>query len=285
MRTTGITGIGLGVILGAVLPLAAALWPGAAAACGTAASDCRIGERTYRIHMPIDGPAHPGAIVYAHGYRGSAAAAMRNTALLALADRLGVAFVAAKSFSDDWRIPGVPADPATDGTEELAYFDALVEALGTRHGIDTDRLMVAGFSAGGMMVWTLACDRPDLFAAFAPIAGTFWRPVPDSCGPDRPSLIHTHGTADRIVPLTGRPIGPSHQGDVFRALAMHVRDGGFGEARTEAEGDLTCAVRRSGAGGLLEFCTHPGGHSFRTDYLERAWRRFTAEGIIPPGPS
>ena len=58
---------------------------GPAAACGPE-TDCMIGDRTYRIQVP-QGQAEPfGALIYAHGYKGSAKAVMRNNALRALAD-------------------------------------------------------------------------------------------------------------------------------------------------------------------------------------------------------
>lgn len=51
----------------------------AAFACGPD-TNCQLGDRHYRIAMPEghDGVTHFGAIVFAHGYRGSARGAMRN---------------------------------------------------------------------------------------------------------------------------------------------------------------------------------------------------------------
>jgi polyhydroxybutyrate depolymerase len=44
-----------------------------------------------------------------------------------------------------------------------------------------------------------ACDRADLIAAVAPVAGTLGINVP--CNPSRPvSVLQTHGTADPVVP-------------------------------------------------------------------------------------
>ena len=69
--------------------------------------------------------------------------------------------------------------------------------------------------------WHVACFMGGDFAAFAPVAGAFWRPHPEACtgGPVR--LLHLHGLADTVVPLEGRPIGDRwHQGDVFEAMAQ-----------------------------------------------------------------
>ena len=248
-----------------------------ALACGPD-TDCRIGERIYRIALPQAQDAPVGAILYLHGYRGSARGAMGNTSLRALAEDLGVALIAAKSYDDDWRIPGVPRNTDADGSLEFSYFDAVMEDVAARHGLDPDRVLVTGFSAGGMMVWNLACHRGTLFKGFAPIAGTFWEPIPAECPSAPVDLIHTHGTSDKIVPLHGRTIADTKQGGIDAALALFVRSGGFGpEEPVEAEG-LTCTRRTNPDGRLLEFCTHPGGHTFQTAYIARAWEVLMTDG-------
>jgi polyhydroxybutyrate depolymerase len=256
------------------------LFAAPAGACGTD-SDCFIGERTYRIHVPATAGPNPGAIVFAHGYRGGPQGTMRNEGFLRLADELGVALVAPKSLDDDWRIPGVPAEPGTDGARELAFFDALTIDLRRRFGIDTDRMLMTGFSAGGMMTWQLACQRPHLFRAFAPVSGTFWDPVPPACSGQAVTLIHVHGTADEIVPIEGRAIGSTRQGSLTRALAMLAGDGGYGPATASTEGELDCQTRTGPGGHVLEACFHPRGHDFRVDFVRRAWMR--VPGLGAPG--
>ena len=94
------------------------------------------------------------------------------------------------------------------------------------------------------------------------------------------SVIHIHGTEDRTVPLGGRPIGPTHQGDVREALAMYRAHGGFGPAEREQVEDLDCARRGNDVGAVLEFCTFPGGHSFRRGFVSYAWARLEAAGKL-----
>ena len=247
-------------------------------ACGVD-TDCPLGDRTYRIQMP-DGVERPGAIVYAHGYKGSAVGTMRNRNLRRLADELGVALVAVKSYADDWRIPGVPADPSADGAEERAYFADLLVALREVHGIDTDRLLMTGFSAGGMMTWQLACDMGEAFAGFAPISGTFWAPVPERCAGPPVNLFHTHGTSDKMVPLEGRPIRTTRQGDVAAALDMLKSSGDYAEQARFAENGLDCGRWVAPEGAVVEFCTHPGGHAMKVDYVRRAWMRLRELGAV-----
>ena len=248
---------------------------GSAFACGPD-TDCVIGERTYRIKMPEghDGTTPVGAIVHAHGYRGTAAGVMRNKGLSRMASRLGVALIAPKSGGDDWIIPGAPRRGDVDGSVEFNYFEAMLSDAAARFPIDRARLMASGFSAGGMMVWNLACYRGDMFAGFAPISGTFWEPVPDACASAPVNLIHTHGTSDKVVPIEGRRIADTKQGSVTKALSLFERLGEFGAPTVSVDGELTCSRRTNGGGKILEYCTHPGGHSIKSKWLERAWRRF-----------
>ena len=253
--------------------IAALLMPTAASACGPD-TDCILGERTYRIQMPTDAGDGPlGAILYSHGYGGSAKAAMRNKSLRDLADELGMALVATKSASKDWLIPGVPENPSEDGMKEFAYYDALIDELENRFNIDRTRLVATGFSAGGMMVWNLACHRGDAFAAFIPVAGTFWEPVPTSCPSGPVNMVHIHGTADKIVPLAGRRIQQTKQGNVNLAMDRAVAAGQFGNPLKALAtfNDLYCKKWMNADGKLLAFCQHPGGHSIKMNYLRAAW--------------
>jgi len=149
-----------------------------------------------------------------------------------------------------------------------------------RFGIDKDRLVASGFSAGAMLVWTLACESGDRFAGFVPIAGTFWAPVPKSCPGPVSSVIHIHGDADKTVPLLGRAIADTRQGSVPDALAMYARHGEFGPASAERIGKLGCDTRRNATGEILAFCQFSGGHSFRTEYLRQAWDMLAKAGRL-----
>ncbi|MEM6679431.1 MAG: prolyl oligopeptidase family serine peptidase [Pseudomonadota bacterium] len=265
-------------LAGLVIVLWLALLAGPLHAC-SAESDCVIGERHYRLHLPQDHDLSLpiGALFYAHGYQGSAKAAMSNALLRALADRFGLALVALKSAGGDWTIPNAPSHATIPGTDEMAYVDAVIEDLAGRIALDRDRLVATGFSAGGMMTWELACQRPARFHGFVPIAGTFWDPVPERCGGPAPNVTHIHGTTDRIVPLEGRRIAETKQGDVAEAMAMFRESHGFREGFEASGAGLACRVFVGG--GELLLCTHPGGHSFSTEHLAFALERLLGPAI------
>jgi len=237
-------------------------------ACG-ADTDCVLGDRTYRIAMPegYDGKTPVGALVWSHGYRGSAAGAMRNGSLRRMLSDQGLAFIATKSKGNDWDIPNGPGKPDSTGAAEFDYFDAVLADAQARFAIDPERIIVSGFSAGGVMVWNLACSHPQGFAGFIPMSGTFWLEPPETCAQPVSSIVHIHGDADNTVPLDGRAINETRQGKVSDALALYTDFGGFGPAQPASAGDLTCEDKTNAAGEILDFCLFPGGHSFRTEHL------------------
>jgi len=93
-------------------------------------------------------------------------------------------------------------------------------------------------------------------------------------------LLHTHGTDDKIVPLRGRPIQKTHQGDVYKALSLFGQAGNFGGVETYEDLDLKCERRVNPEGRALELCLHPGGHSFKSEYVVRAWRELETLGAL-----
>ncbi|MCL5775605.1 polyhydroxybutyrate depolymerase [Limibaculum sp. FT325] len=270
IRAFGLCPLGRAV-LGVLVVMA--LTASDSSACGRD-SDCVIGERSYRIILPPGaGSDHPvGAIVFVHGYRGNAAGVVGNPELAALAPVLGVALIAAQAAGPEWNIPHVPSDDALPGVDELAYFDALAADLADRFHIDTGRIMVTGFSSGAMMVWHLACHRGDVFAGFAPMSGTFWVPLPDSCPAPAGTLIHYHGRDDPVVPLHGRPIKDGRQGDVGEALALVSGSEGFRAEPVAADGDLDCVRHAGETTRLIELCLFTGAHDLRPANIARAAR-------------
>jgi len=250
-------------------------------ACGPD-SNCPVGNRFYRIAMPAghDGETPVGALVWAHGYRGTAAGMMNNRSVRRMVSDAGLALIAAQGVNGSWDLPYGPRTFDSTGADEFAYFDAVLNDAMRRFPIDRRRIIASGFSAGGMMVWNLACSHPESFAGFIPMSGTFWLTPPQSCAAPVSSIVHIHGDADTTVPLKGRAIGETKQGEVADALGMYAKFGEFSADETTKTGKLTCQNQINATGEILEFCLFPGGHSFRTEYLRYGINRLKAAGQI-----
>lgn len=252
-----------------------------AQACGFN-SQCHIGDRHYYIAMPDghDGETPIPALIFAHGYQGSALGIIRNPRLRKVTDDLGIAFIAVKSEGQSWSTVNSPSGNAGSEAVELAYFDAVKKDVTSRFSIDPEKIVMSGASTGGMVTWTLACERSDAFAAFIPMSGTFWAPVPPTCKGRVANIVHFHGDKDRTVPLNGRPVAGTHQGSVPKALAMYRSFGGFSAPRSINLDELRCENSANAASKIVNFCLYSGGHSFRSSNVATAWRMLEEAGQI-----
>jgi polyhydroxybutyrate depolymerase len=245
-----------------------ALSPGLAAACGET-SDCDVETGTYRIRLPEGATGPIGALVFAHGYQGSSAGTMKGAGLRRMTQERGLALIAIDALGGDWDLPNAPGH-ATVPRDEMAYLDQVVADAARRFDVDPARVVISGFSAGGMFTWTAICARGDAFAGYLPYSGTFWQGPPEGCAADMQNVIHLHGTRDRTVPLAGRPIAETRQGDVAASFAMYMADKGLTPTEGYVLDDMTCE-HATGGGKRLDLCLFDGDHDFRVTRLGAAY--------------
>ena len=238
--------------------------------CSTGEEDCydvRTGR--YYAFSPDDGPDDEGykLLLYFHGYGSSASKTSKKPWLRKEANRRGYLLVLPDGLDNTWAHEGSPSR----ARDEPAFVDDIMEDVLSRWDI-TDTRVVGGFSQGGSMAWDVACYRGEAFSAFIPASGGFWEPLPEACA-SPVSLRHTHGTADTVVPMAGRPIGSSRQGDIETGFARWRTANGC-EPEPDAvvtEGSETCAIWTAcSASKELKLCTHPGKHTKPDGFLPRA---------------
>jgi polyhydroxybutyrate depolymerase len=93
------------------------------------------------------------------------------------------------------------AEPGTDPNLDLVYFDTMVEQLGNDLCLDESRIYATGLSYGAIFTSLLLCERAEVLAAAAPVAGIA---DPEGCDPSQPVPILTfHGTEDPILLFNG----------------------------------------------------------------------------------
>ena len=251
--------------VGAAICVVALLCAGAVAraepGCGAALA-CSVADGAYHAVPPAgwDGAAPLPATVFFHGYSSSARQVVDNEALVRAFSDQGVLLIVPDGRNGTWAHVGSPSS----ARDELAFMDAVLADAKARWPIDEDRLLVTGFSQGGSMAWDLACYRGDDYAAFAPIAGAFWEPLPRACPSGPVDLLHVHGLADTVVPMAGRPIREAfRQGDVGQGMALWRAHDGCPAAPSGSEevAGLRCEVWDACASGReLRLCLHGGGH-------------------------
>jgi polyhydroxybutyrate depolymerase len=257
------------------LALGFALCAGAAhAGCAADPDPCVTANGTYHITLPEGATADIPALMFLHGAGGTGRGATRPGSMADTLTARGYAVIGPNGlerensrFGTGWSFhPDRPQQ-----RDESAFLREVADDAAARFGIDRDRIVLGGFSIGGSLASYVACEDPTAFAAYAPVAGSFWRPHPTDCaGPVR--LLHTHGWKDTTVPLEGRPLGGGaiYQGDVWHAMTIWRAENGCDMMRAETfdtSGDFW--IRRwdtCDPGTALEFALHQGAHG-----IPRGW--------------
>ncbi|MFO1115530.1 MAG: hypothetical protein U1E28_07600 [Beijerinckiaceae bacterium] len=232
---------------------------------------CDLPNGRYLVRAPEkwDGKSPLPTAVFFHGYRGSALETMENKDLGDALSRAGILLVAPDGLDGGWS-----ASPLMGrGRDDVAFARDVVEDVARRFPVDRSLLIATGFSAGGFIVWRIACEGGP-FAAYAPISGAFLDPIPETCPGGPVSLRHIHGTADATVPMGGRWIanGRIRQSDVRESIArLRAVDGCRAQpSRTRREGEFECetwSARDCASGREIALCLHPEGHTIRGRWL------------------
>lgn len=200
-------------------------------------------DRTYMLHVPAGDPV--GLVLSLHGGGGSGISQRALTGFDTVADAHNLLVVYPDGYDKSWA-DGRGASPADrHHINDVAFLVGLVTKVQHDYGVAPGHVFVTGMSNGGFMSNRLACDRADVFAAVAPVAGTLGVGV--ACNPSQPvSVWEAHGTADPLVPFKGGAVrgrgGLSHsisadtmvdkwrsadgcQGDTAMEVLPDVRDG------------------------------------------------------------
>ncbi|QBF31902.1 polyhydroxybutyrate depolymerase [Thalassococcus sp. S3] len=253
------------------------------AGCGPDPAPCPVTDGEYHIELP-DAPGPHPVVMHLHGAGSNGANVMRNGDLVTSLTARGYAVIAPSARSRPGsRLRGVwNFYPGWEGRNDPRFLNTVIADAAPRFDLDPERVLLSGFSAGGFMVSYLACDTPQAFAAYAPVAGGFWRPHPQECsGPVK--LFQTHGWRDMTVPLEGRPLGGGRflQGDIFAGMEIWRIANDCPDMRPDAFAQTGIFMRRSWTDcdpqSALQFALFPGGHSVPDGWADMVLDWFEAE--------
>ncbi|AQT78759.1 polyhydroxybutyrate depolymerase [Mycolicibacterium litorale] len=234
-------------------------------------------DREYRLYLPAGLPPAAPLVVMLHGGFGSAAQAERTYGWNQLADSAKFAVAYPDGLGRAWNAGGgCCGQPARDGIDDVGFITAAVRDIAGNVGIDPSRIFATGISNGGMMAYALACNSA-IFAAIGPDSATQL----GSCPAPRPmSVLHIHGTADRLIRYDGQPgTGVAHiDGPPVPELNAFWRgvDGCDAPATTVA-GNVTTSVATCPGGRSVELVTVAGGgHEWPSFATQTLWDFFAA---------
>ncbi len=245
---------------------------------GTSVHHINVGghDRSYRLYKPAGLSTSAPLVVVMHGYSGSAAQAERGYDWDGLADSDKFVVAYPDGLNRAWNVDGEGCcgRPGREGVDDVAFISAAVADIAKNVGINPAKVYATGMSNGAIMSFTLACTT-DVFAAIGPVAGTQLNP----CRRPHPtSVIHIHGTADRLVPYGGGQgfsviNGPSVP--EVDAFWRNVDQCGAPAATTSgpvATSTAACADNR----GVVLITVDNGGHEWPSFATRTLWQFFAA---------
>ncbi|MFO0968317.1 MAG: PHB depolymerase family esterase [Gemmataceae bacterium] len=176
---------------------------------GTQPFELRHGGRTrgYLLHVPPSHQNSPSPLVLAlHGATSNARLMEKFCGLSAKADAAGflVAYPSGTGALPNvltWNAGACCGYAAQHQVDDVGFIAALLDDVAGRVAIDPRRIYATGMSNGAQMVFRLAGEMAERFAAVATVAGALGLP---RVAPTRPiSLMHFHGTEDEFTPFAG----------------------------------------------------------------------------------
>jgi polyhydroxybutyrate depolymerase len=145
------------------------------------------------------------------------------------------------------KYPGWQTEKGQDNDRDLRLVDVALASLRQKYAVDDSRIYSVGFSNGANFTYLLWAERPNVFAAFAAVAGRL-RPSVQLKEPK--PLVHIAGMRDQQIAYA----------DQLAAIetARHV-NGVSGKGRSCGDG---CTLYESAAGAPVMTWIHAGGHEY-----------------------
>ena len=183
--------------------------------------------REYILYIPEDLPEDSALVIGMHGYTSSPWTFKDNFGWDKVADENKFIMCypqGANEVYNDYSHWNARLTLST--VDDVGFISELALHLAEEYKLDKDTIFATGFSNGGYMAYTLACERPDVFRAVASVSGLMsgytWQSYnPYDLEADKwlelsPStpvpVCHIHGTGDLIVPIDGSVYLPAFAG-------------------------------------------------------------------------
>ena len=168
-------------------------------------------NREYIYYAPSNIQPDAPLVFVAHGFTGSAQGIMNYCGMNAVADQNGFAVCYPQGTSDFlgdnfWNVgydfhAGVTVD-------DVGFIVSLASYLQSTYQLSAVNTFFTGMSNGGELCYLLACEVPNVFRAFAPVAGTIFPNglTNNICSPAFPvPIFETHGRNDNVTLIEGDP--------------------------------------------------------------------------------
>jgi polyhydroxybutyrate depolymerase len=157
-------------------------------------------EREYALYIP-DGLQENAPLVFVlHGYYGNGLGISSSCGMNEVADEGGFAVCYPYGLLDFTGVPHWNSNlTGLSNVDDSGFLSELAIYLQDNHGFSSECTYSCGYSNGGYMSYTLACEHPDVFRGIGSVGGTMGLYDFQNCTPTNVPIVHLHGTNDNIV--------------------------------------------------------------------------------------
>jgi polyhydroxybutyrate depolymerase len=158
------------------------------------------------------------------------------------------------SRSTEPGLAGWQVQTGTYGNRDLKLVDSALASLRRQYAVDESRIYASGFSNGAIFTYLLWAERPNVFAAFAPVAAV----LRASSAPTVPKpILHVAGTQDHTIKFDSQ--------EKTIELARKI-NGATGNGDSCGGG---CTLYNPSAGAPVMTWIHERGHEYPDGTSER----------------
>ncbi len=210
-------------------------------------------SRIYLLHMPENLKKYAPLVFVIHGYGDSAEGIRRFTRMDSVADKYGFAVCYPQATVGPDSLRSWNVGYSSYGVDDVGFISALASFLQKEHKLSIINTFCTGMSNGGDMTIQMACLKPGLFRAVAPVVGCLMYWLYDSCNIKIISPIFMiNGTNDKITLWEGEKdypaIGPNGYMSTREMADIFVGMDECSEVRTDTlphlnKSDSTFVVR------------------------------------------
>jgi polyhydroxybutyrate depolymerase len=235
-------------------------------------------ERDYEVYLPQNLQENIPLLVGLHGYSETVSWFNAYSNMDELVDSEGFILVLPKGIDLSWNV-GIEYCPLRSfpNTNDVGFISALIDTLYQQYSIDLKRVYGFGFSTGGEMVYRLACEIGERFAAVA-VVGSSLLDAAENWKPNKAMpVLHIGGTKDMYALYNGPGSMPVNTTDEEWSVKKTL-DYWIDKNQCDLEGDTvnlpdlvlgdSCTAQKITFGGcsnnteIIHFKIIDGGHSW-----------------------
>jgi polyhydroxybutyrate depolymerase len=177
-------------------------------------------ERSYDLYIPENTPKGAPLMLMLHGFTSDKETIRLISKMDDYANKYKFAVVYPQGAKSSLSFLGQTIEEnhwnaglSLSEIDDTSFLVELTQFIQDTYALSQENTFVSGFSNGGFMAYTLACEASETFKGIGVVSGLMSGETYKNCDPLEPvDIIHIHGTSDLVVPADGTMFAPGGWG-------------------------------------------------------------------------